>query len=162
MPHKQMKNTLGIHSVMWWKFHLLSYEKTHTEYHPFLCLKKGRGKFIPNSSNLNSYLYSQKSHFHELNGWKTGPMSPTVVIVQHWPHELLRVGPNWLRKLSFGTTITTISWLDHHHHSLTIPLNVSNVLQRVPACCQCQLPTMTNLFAGHCFAWHLQVPFLLI
>ena len=73
-----MKNTPGIYSVMWWKFHLLSYEKTHTEYHPFLCLKKGRGKFIPNSSILNSYLYSQKSHFHELNGWKTGPMSPTV------------------------------------------------------------------------------------
>ena len=69
---------------MWWNFHLLFYEKTHTEYH-FLCLKKGGGKFIPNSSLLNSYLYSQKSHFHELNGlngWKAGPMGPTVPLAK--------------------------------------------------------------------------------
>ena len=80
-PINGRKTHLGIHSVMWWNFHLLSYEKTHTEYHPFLCLKKGRKNFIPNSSIPNSYLYSQKSHFHELNGWKTCPKGPTVVAI---------------------------------------------------------------------------------
>ena len=55
--------------ILWKNTHWISF---------FFMLKKGRGKFIPNSSILNSYLYSQKSHFHELNGWKTGPMSPTV------------------------------------------------------------------------------------
>ena len=35
-------------------------------------------KFIPNSYPLNSYLYSQKFHFHTLNGWISDPMGCTV------------------------------------------------------------------------------------
>ena len=74
-------------SEAWWKCHMtlcnensIFYlmKKAHTECHPFLCLKKGERKFIPNSFILNLYLYSQKSHFHELNGWETGPLGPTV------------------------------------------------------------------------------------
>ena len=83
---------LVFHAVMWWNFILLLYEKTHSEYHQFLCWKQGGMKFIPNSSILNSYLYSWNFHFHELNGWKTGPMGPTVT-------EFLRVILSYL--LSF-------------------------------------------------------------
>ena len=64
---------------MWWNFLLLPYKNTHTlNIILFLCWKKGNGKFIPNSYIPNSYLYSQKSHFHKLNGWKTCPMGLTV------------------------------------------------------------------------------------
>ena len=62
------------------KFPSFSLWKTCTEYYWFFMLKKSRKKFIPNSSILNSYLYSHKSHFHELNGWKSGPMGLTVVL----------------------------------------------------------------------------------
>ena len=85
-------------------------------------------------------------HVGHVEGWWSSKMVVGIewqrgedMTIQHQSHDLLRVGPNWLGKLlSFGTTITTISWLDHHHHhNLTTP-------QHVQCACMPQMSTTDN------------------
>jgi hypothetical protein len=84
-PINRSKSYLEIHSIMWWNFLLLPYEKHTLNIHLFLWLKKGRGKFIPNSCPLNSYLNGWKFQFHALKVWISGPMGLTVgYVCQSW------------------------------------------------------------------------------
>ena len=121
MPHKQVKTPQNL-SIICWKFIPCKQVKKTPQNSSILHQKFISWKFISNSYLLNSYLYSWKFHFHELNGWKTSPMGPTVMFD-------LFVGYDQHALAEWSWDLTTFQTPLGMYRLTSIPMGYTNSMQ---------------------------------